>query len=111
MTFINLTPHALNIHRTDGTVLTLMPDGRVARVGTTRVPGLSIEGIETFHVIPGGLTGLPPAGHPANSVAYIVSGMVAVRCVGREDVFSPGALVRDESGRPIGCLGLTRIPQ
>ena len=38
---------------------------------------------------------------------FIVSGMVAAM-VERDDVMSPGPLLRDEEGRPIGCKGLKR---
>ena len=134
--FVNLTPHALNIHTPEG-VVTVPPSGTVARVATVSVEAAPIrltptachgecggcgqsldpsgEGcicpelgvpwsIPTVVSSYGEVTGLPD---PQLGVAYIVSGMVA-SAAPRPDVFSPGDLVRDESGRPVGCKGLRR---
>ena len=102
MDLVNLTPHTLNIH-TDGGLRVLPSDGlaRVASVNTDAVP---IEDIPTVRTTPGEVTGLPDQ---QEGVIYIVSGMVASASP-RADVFSPGDLVRDDSGRPIGCKGLRR---
>lgn len=54
----------------------------------------------------GEVTGLPVA---KEGTILVVSGLVASAIGGqRSDVFSPGALIRDDSGRPIGCQGLTQ---
>jgi len=136
MDFINLTPHALNIHTTEG-VFTLAPSGTVARVATVNTAaapvditrtaahgecggcgealtssgeGCRCEEIDTPWSIPtvktsyGEVTGLP---EPVEGVIYVVSGMVASASP-REDVMSPGDLVRDENGRIVGCWGLRR---
>jgi len=102
MDLVNLTPHTLNIH-TDGGLRVLPSDG-VARVSTVNTPAASIEDIPTVRTQLGEVTGLPD---PQEGVIYIVSGMVA-SAAPRPDVFSPGDLVRDDSGRPIGCKGLRR---
>lgn len=101
--FINLTPHALNIHTPDG-VLNLAPSGGVARVATVETPGLPVGGVPTVSTSYGEVTGLPS---PTEGTIYIVSGMVA-SAAPRGDVMSPGPLVRDEGGRPCGCQGLRR---
>ena len=107
MKLVNLTPHTLNIHTPDG-VVTLPPSGEVARVSTVSVSGLSVAGdwgfIPTVTTTFGEVTGLPKR---TESTALIVSGMVA-SAAPRDDVLSPGDLVRDENGRPVGCLGLRR---
>jgi hypothetical protein len=103
MRFINLTPHTLNIHTPSG-VVTLAPSGEVARVATVNTDAEDIGGIPTVNTTHGEVTGLPA---PQNGVVYIVSGMVA-SAAPREDVLSPGDLVRDENGRPCGCKGLRR---
>jgi hypothetical protein len=103
MRFINLTPHALNIHTSEG-VVNLPPSGEVARVAMTRTPAGDVAGIPTATVVYGEVSDLPA---PVEGATFIVSGMVAA-AVKREDVLSPGPLVRDEAGRPVGCLGLTR---
>ena len=101
--FVNLTPHTLNIHGEDE-VITLAPTGEVARVATVNVSGDAIRGIPTVRTTLGHVTGLPDLMH---GTVLIVSGMVA-SAAPREDVMSPGDLVRDENGRPVGCKGLRR---
>jgi hypothetical protein len=103
MTFVNLTPHELNIH-TKTEVVTLPPSGNVARISTIEIPGPEVGGIPTVATLFGDITGLPA---PQEGVVLIVSGMVA-SAAPREDVMSPGPLVRDEAGRPVGCRGLRR---
>jgi hypothetical protein len=87
--FVNLTPHMINVHQPDG---------------VTRTQAEPLDGIPTYIVETGEITGLP---EPEAGVVYIVSGYVSGK-VQRKDVVAPGELVRDEDGRPIGCLGLTR---
>lgn len=104
MEIINLTPHTLNIHTGNDTVVTIEKHGTpAARVSTSRTPSRVVNGIPTFHVEFGEVENLPA---PQEGCIFIVSGMVAAAAP-REDIFSPGELVRDEAGRPIGCLGLT----
>ena len=103
MRFINLTPHALNVHTGNG-VITLPSSGEVARVATVSVEAAPIGGIPTVRTTTGAVTGLPA---PQPGDLLVVSGMVAAAAP-REDVLSPGDLVRDESGRPVGCRGLRR---
>lgn len=115
---INLTPHTLHIHHPCG-VLSLWPSGEVARVATVEVDAAPVATVEQRRwgpsrgstvVIPtvmttcGEVIGLPD---PVEGVTLIVSGMVASASP-RGDVMSPGPLVRDEGGRPIGCRGLRR---
>jgi hypothetical protein len=102
MELVNLTPHRLNIH-TDGGLRVLPSDG-LARVASVNTDADPIEDIPTVRTTRGEVTGLPD---PIDGVIYIVSGMVA-SAAPRADVFSPGDLVRDDSGRPIGCKGLRR---
>lgn len=49
------------------------------------------------------MVGLP---EPEAGTVLIASAMVA-DAVRRPDVMSPGELVRNEAGQPIGCKGLT----
>ena len=103
MDLVNLTPHRLNIH-TPGGVINVAPSGDIARVSTLDTPAGFVGGIPTVRTTLGEVTGLPD---PIDGTIYIVSGMVA-GAAPRPDVFSPGDLVRDDSGRPIGCRGLRR---
>jgi len=103
MKLVNLTPHTLNIHTPDK-VVNLPPSGAVARVATVSVPAAPMGGIPTVTTSFGEVTGLP---EPQHGVTLVVSGMVA-SAAPRDDVLSPGDLVRDENGRPVGCRGLRR---
>ena len=103
MELINLTPHILNIHTPSG-VENLPPSGQVARVDSESTPAAPIGGIPTFKEEGGQVTGLP---EPREGVVFITSLRVSDE-VCREDVVSPGHLVRDENGRPVGCRGLRR---
>ena len=116
MSLINLTPHELRVRGDKGGWIVLPPSGQVARVATSRVaagkidpgqpnpgPGDNWEEIPVSSVATGGVTGLPPV---VEGVMLIVSQMVRVAVPHRMDVFSPGDLIRDDAGRPIGCDGL-----
>jgi len=101
--FVNLTPHTINL--IDGEATTTIPrSGSIARVAMLKTEAGRVNGIPTFRTEYGEVEGLP---EPGEGVFYIVSGLVAARA-NRPDVLSPGALVRDEEGRPVGCAGLTR---
>ena len=104
MKFVNLTPHMINVHQPDGSVRCFAPTGEIARVAVSRTQAEPLDGIPTYIVETGEVTGLPD---PEAGVVYIVSGYVSGK-VQRRDVVAPGELVRDNDGRPIGCLGLTR---
>ncbi len=108
MELFNLTPHAINIMCIDGAPLvSLSPSGTIARVDVvrTRVSDL-LGGLPVFRTTFGELVGLPD---PVDGRIYVCSLIAAQAAIsiGRTDVLSPGELVRDEAGRPIGCLGLT----
>lgn len=51
----------------------------------------------------GEVIGLPPQ---SETDAYVVSAMVRLAVPERLDVLSPGPLIRNEAGQPIGCDGL-----
>jgi hypothetical protein len=55
--------------------------------------------------VSGGIIGLP---EPAEGVGFIVSRLVRETADrdGRIDLFSPGELIRNVDGQPIGCKGL-----
>ena len=118
MEIINLTPHAIVVLRDDGLGCLegaeFAPSGVVARVATK--PGVKIEGNEfplftstTF----GEVEGLPA---PEPYKIYLVSALVAGRCVGRADVFSPGTgpndgAVRNGQGQIAAVTRLIQAPQ
>ena len=107
-TIKNITPHAISIYAADGTthLLDIPPSGEVARVSVTRketgvVPILT--GIPVFVGTYGDVSGLPD---PQDGVIYLVSAMVRSAVPTRRDVLSPGELIRDATGQPLGCRGL-----
>jgi len=99
---VNLTPHALHVH-TNGVIFTIAPSGPVARVSSERKLAGQVEGISLFRVSYGDVQDLP---EPRQKTLFVVSGMVRAALPGRTDLVSPGELIRDAEGRPIGCLGL-----
>lgn len=120
MNMVNLTPHAVRIFDADGKteLVTVPPSGTVARVAVTRqetgvVPiewdaerllaRDLIAGIPVFVGIYGEVENLPS---PSTGTIYISSAMVRESVPTRRDVMSPGELIRDVKGNPIGCKGL-----
>lgn len=104
---VNLTPHTVTIVGEDGaTVATIAPSGLVARVATkSEMVGKTESGIPLFATRYGQVTGLP---EPEPDTIYVVSGMLLNAVPHRTDVWQPGELLRDESGRVVGCVGLSR---
>ena len=100
---INCTPHVITI-LTDGTQVTLPPSGVVPRLSVTRVPAGKIDGISVARPILGETEGLP---FPTAGTTLIVSALVAEANKHRHDLASPGELVRNDDGVPIGCRGLS----
>lgn len=103
MTFVNLTPHALNLN--DGTVL---PSQGVARVSTSFTDFKDGVCCVTY----GDVEGLPA---PQDGVTYVVSAMVlaAVKAVSdRTDVVAPATghpdCVRNEKGQIVSVPGFVR---
>lgn len=105
---VNLTGHPLTI--TNGTqIMTLPSEGR-ARVNSRKrtIRKLSIDGLEipVVGVQRLEVTGVPP---PQDGVIYIVSG-IAADTANRDDVLSPGGLVRENNkGRVQGCTYFIRL--
>lgn len=101
----NLTPHRITVLGLTGEspVVELPPSGSVARVSVTREIVGEVAGLPITRSQFGAVIGLPA---PAEGVALVVSALVRLACAGRADVYSPGELVRDASGQPIGCRGL-----
>ena len=103
MTIINLTPHKLNVQDLGGDFIVVEPSGTVARVAVSlQEAAVMNPGIQVYKATYGAVTDLP---EPRDGVNLVVSGLVA-SAAPRADVFSPGELIRDEEGKPIGCRGL-----
>ena len=108
MTLRNLTPHNLNLVDVDGGVLTLPPSGVVARVVAERLPlgPVSTAGRQLALALVrfGKVEDLPPA---EVGVWLVVSALVLEAAASREDLVSPGELVRDAAGVVVGARGLS----
>jgi hypothetical protein len=106
---VNLTPHPLHIA---GVVI--QPSGQVARVSevSERCGMLEYGSLQIPVIVKrfGDVEGLP---EPQDGVIYIVSALTAQAAwaAGRTDVFCPGDLIRDESGRVVGAASLCAAPQ
>lgn len=114
VTFRNLTPHQIKIFcgQNKKDLIVIPPDGLIARVGfATKGEEFLQHGVIDIPVRslgPGKVEDLPP---PANNTILIVSAVVMAALPDtRADVVSPGELVRDNKGQPIGCLGFTAKP-
>jgi len=97
---LNLTPHSI----TDTVTNTTFPPhgSTVPRVATTSIQVGDIDGIPLFATTFGDVQDAPPI---QDGVFYIVSLLVKQALPHRKDLLSPGTLVRDDKGNPIGCKG------
>ena len=105
MRFINLTPHIINVYTADKELVLSVPSDGVARCATVKNEVGMVDGVPLFETTYGEVTGLPAFDPDA---ILIVSLLVRQAVPKRIDVFSPGELLRDDSGQPIGCIGLSR---
>ena len=103
---VNLTPHALNLFNATGTtqIITLAPDGRIARVAMKNDLVGEAVGVPLFAGGYGEIEGLPA---PEEDTIFVVSLFVRQAAPDRKDLASPGELIRDEEGKPIGAKGLS----
>lgn len=105
--FINLTPHVLNIHTEEG-VQNIPPSGYIARIKVTKQLKTKIQGIAVWATQKGPLEGLE--GLAPESEDVLVTSLAAREEVAKvypnNLVLSPGTLLRDGNGQPIGCDGL-----
>ena len=109
---VNLTPHALDILMSDGTVVKVQPSGLppVRLKETTEERGTVVLAEGTVNVVAkrfGSVENLPEA---QDGVVFVVSGIAGTAIWDlfperRADVFIPGAAVRDQDGKIIGCQG------
>lgn len=104
-TFVNLTPHVINVFDADVEVMKLAPSGMVARCTQKDVLDTEINGVKIFKQEFGDVVDLP---EPKDGVMFVVSRLVASAAAGRNDLLVPGALKRNEQGQPVGCIGLAR---
>ena len=105
VTLLNATPHALNIVQSDGSTLTLKASGICPRCESNEIVDRAIGLIQVTRQTLGHVEGLPD---PVPGLYFIVSRLVA-SATKRDDLLVPGALLRDDQGKVIGCKGLSRL--
>jgi hypothetical protein len=111
--FINLTPHDVTIIRKDGTSVVVPKSGTVARCESKRELADTFVGVELFRTSIGNVSGLDVSKIPMDVNVIIVSLPVRERWRASFPDFtstiivaSPGDLIRDDKGQPVGCRGL-----
>lgn len=99
---INLTPHAINVVKQDGSIATFEPSGTVARVSKTMKKIGFLDDFDLVKETIGSVENIPD---PEFGVWYIVSAMVfSAVAEDRLDVLAPNTnqAIRDEKGMIIG---------
>lgn len=104
----NLTPHEVCIYKLNGTTpdldVVIEAGEEVARVSCEYVKvDKKVEGVDVYRNVFGEVNGLPDY---EEGVYLLVSTMVRETLPLRNDLVSPGQLLRNDKGEVIGCLGL-----
>ena len=106
---INLTPHAVNLVKPDGSIVTFESQG-IARAAQTVVDAGTVNGFRLVRTTFGAPECLP---EPQEGTFYIVSAILvsAARNAGRSvaDLLLPAETVRDETGRITGCQAFALV--
>ena len=103
MKVINLTPHAIRVFNDGELTADFPPSGTVARIGTERQKVGMMGAIAIYRTEYGPVENMS---RPQDGVVYIVSALVRLAMPERADLMSPGLLIRNADGQPIGCEGL-----
>ena len=112
---VNLTKHTVNIFDEDGNeVATIEPSGLEARIKTKIEKVSHRDGVPLFETkVLGSPYVIDEAGNEEDmpgqkhDTIYIVSGIFRSN-FDREDLYQPGRLLRDNEGKVVGCVGLSR---
>jgi len=104
----NLTPHEVTLHADVGSgTVTIAPEGNYPRRSLVRtilghivIDDVALPVVRTTI---GDVEGLPEA---KPGVLLLVSALIAEGCPERDDLISPGALIRDDAGKVIGAVGI-----
>lgn len=101
----NLTPHTINILNTSGEEVYVIPaEGVIPRCSQENVEVGSLgNGVPIYQCVYGEVEDLP---EETPNTLLIVSRLVVSACPTRKDLVSPGPLMRNAEGQPIGCMGL-----
>ena len=103
MKFVNFTPHVINIVSAEGEPVLSLESSGIARCAKEAHLIDEIDGVCLYDMQYGAVTGLPDS---EKGTMYIVSQLVRQAIPERLDIASPGPLVRNADGNPVGCKGL-----
>lgn len=101
-TILNYTPHEINIITEDGKTYNFPSIGN-ARCNQTTIAAGTIGNIPISSTTFGKIEGLP---EEKPNAYYIVSRLVKQACPNRRDLLVPNEIIRDETGKIIGCKSL-----
>lgn len=104
--FINLTPHVLNVKQDDGSFLAIPPSGMVARVEVKKTRLFVQDGVVFYGTQKGVIQDLPAAQDNVPMDKVYITSLIVAQVALRPDVVSPGTLIRNAEGQPVGCDGL-----
>lgn len=102
--FVNLTSHDVVLHH-KGARWVFKRSGTVARVSVENKLMGEYQGVPLYMMETGSVVGLPER---RKGVYYIVSGIIVAALPYRKDLLQPIDLIRNKSGRVVGCRGLGR---
>lgn len=107
---INMTPHALSIYDMDKeAIIATVPSAGMVRVSeTVRTVSNGADEVPLVEIVrdPSKLEGLPEE-EPGRYIVVSDLAYQAAKPLGRKDLLRAGVAVRDDSGRIIGCQGLS----
>lgn len=105
---VNLTGHAINIYDRDNRLVKVIPpdpDYPVCRADSKKTVTGSICGVPFWETTYPSVNNLPM---PEPNTKFIVSRIVAYATDPRDDLLVIDMQVKDDTGKTIGCRGLTR---
>ena len=102
MKILNYTPHEINLILKNGREIKFPSIGE-ARCKQTQSIFKYIGEIPIAFITVGEVEGLPDR---KENVYYIVSRVVMQNCPNRRDLLVPNEIIRDETGKIIGCKSL-----
>ena len=103
MHLINLTPHAVDIMSTSGSVVSIPASGMVARLTTSTEVVKEEDGIRFTRTVFGEPTALP---EEKADTFYIVSQLIKNALPKRSDLLVPAEVLRDKDGKILYCQSL-----
>lgn len=106
MSFINLTPHEVNLLNEENKVILTLPKcENPPRLKEETVVVGEVNGFPITKTVFGVVSYMPKA---VKGVYYIVSRLVLLAYPNRKDLLAPNQIVRDGNRKELGCKSFTR---